>query len=568
MQKSAITSEPIEGSLLINEREKLIKVCAYCRVSTDKKDQANSFEAQKGFFEREFEYHPNWTIKTIFADKGISGTSYKKRDEFNHMICEATKGNYDLIVTKGVARFSRNVLDILSIVEDLRKRGVFIWFMTENIYTEKPDYREALIKASEQAEAESRNTSIRVKWGQRYQMQRGVVFGRKEMYGYNIKRDELGKQYFEIIPDEAEIIRRIFTMYLNGMGTFKIARQLESEGIKTKRYKNGWSNTVILRILRNEKYVGDLLQGKTYTPDYLTHEKKSNRGMSATHFIENNHPEQAIVSRELWNSVQARLKETEPSEETKSKHSNRYWCSGKVFCGECGERFVSHIRKLQKDNIHKSWKCWAHLQYGTRKTKITENGEERVVGCDSHSVNDKVLKQGIYDILFILIKPIMEKNFNAVKKLVLQRGQKDDNSKKVEKLNKRLARLNDEYAELTRQKLAKTISQMAYDITSKQIENEMRELNTQMSQESDELSKSNLIHTKATMDLENLRRIIELRDDEISDDVFRSAVDRIEVFNDNIIKYYIYGWYEPFVLRYKTKGRLDSYTVEFEALEE
>ena len=219
--KQTVTINKPQAKVFLKDNdEQKIAVCAYCRVSTDKDDQRNSFEAQKRFFDREFENHPNWTVRTIYADKGISGTSLKKRDEFNRMIADAMAGRYDLIITKEVSRFSRNVRDILNIVGDLRDRGVHIWFLAEDIYTEDKDYEEQLIKAGDQAEAESRKTSKRVQWGQLRQMENGVIFGRKEMFGYNIKRDENNKQYFEIIPEEAEVVQRVFTMYANGMGTF------------------------------------------------------------------------------------------------------------------------------------------------------------------------------------------------------------------------------------------------------------------------------------------------------------------------------------------------------------
>ena len=182
-------SEAEKKVYLKDNTEKKIAVCAYCRVSTAKDDQRNSFEAQKKFFDDEFKRHPNWTVRTVFADKGISGTSLKKRDEFNRMVAEAMAGKYNLIITKEVSRFSRNVRDILNIVGDLHDRGVYIWFLTEDIYTEVNDYEAELNKAGDQAEAESRKTSKRVKWGQRRQMENGVIFGRKEMFGYNIKRD-------------------------------------------------------------------------------------------------------------------------------------------------------------------------------------------------------------------------------------------------------------------------------------------------------------------------------------------------------------------------------------------
>ncbi|MDD6727888.1 MAG: recombinase family protein, partial [Eubacteriales bacterium] len=340
-----IVNNPKEIASYYDENREL-NVCAYCRVSTNDKDQRNSFKAQKEFFEAEFKLHNNWKKKTIFADEGISGTSLNKRDNFNKMISLAKKKQFDFIITKEVSRFSRNIQDLLNIVEDLRKIDVFVYFMSDDINTQNSDYRAKLIEAGEQAEAESRKTSKRVKWGQQQKMKQGFALGRREMLGYNIVKVDDDTQRFDIIPEEAEIVKLIFKTYAtSNKGTFQIARMLEQKGYKTKRFKNGWSNTVILRILRNEKYVGDLALGKTFTPNFLDHKKKYNRGESASYYIKNHHT--GIISRQTWNKVQAKLKENEPSDEIKAKHSNRFWCSGKIFCGICGQRFVSHNKKLK-----------------------------------------------------------------------------------------------------------------------------------------------------------------------------------------------------------------------------
>ncbi len=559
--------EAKEKTFLKDDTEKKIAVCAYCRVSTDKSDQRNSFEAQKRFFDREFQDHPNWTMKTIFADKGISGTSLKKRDEFNRMIEEAMSGKYDLIITKEVSRFSRNVRDILNIVGDLRDRGVYIWFLAEDIYTEDKDYEASLNQASDQAEAESRKTSKRVLWGQRRQMENGVIFGRKEMYGYNIKRDENNKQYFEIIPDEAEVVQRVFTMYAGGMGTFKIAKQLQQEEIKTKRYKNGWSNTVILRMLRNEKYVGDLETGKTYTPDFKTHEKKYNRGESAKVYITNRHPETAIIDRELWNRVQLLLKENSPSDEVKAKHSNRYWCSGKVFCGECGERYVSRTKNI-KSGTYKAWKCWNGQQFGSRHKKTYDTGEVVEVGCNSESVNDRVLQQGMYDIITEFLKPNYDYIVEQKRKSYEQQASesKSDTAKQIETLETEKQKRHGNIVKFTTLLAEGKISETAYSLTVAQAENELQEITNQIAELSESASAEHNSEIMLEAQLAELQRVVNFDTESINEGVYRLLVDRIEVCNGHILKYYLYALEYPVTMSYKATGRLDKYSVEFTVL--
>ena len=566
--KQTVTINKPQAKVFLKDNdEQKIAVCAYCRVSTDKDDQRNSFEAQKRFFDREFENHPNWTVRTIYADKGISGTSLKKRDEFNRMIADAMAGRYDLIITKEVSRFSRNVRDILNIVGDLRDRGVHIWFLAEDIYTEDKDYEEQLIKAGDQAEAESRKTSKRVQWGQLRQMENGVIFGRKEMFGYNIKRDENNKQYFEIIPEEAEVVQRVFTMYANGMGTFKIAKQLHQEGVKTKRYKNGWSNTVILRMLRNEKYVGDLATGKTYTPNFKTHEKKYNRGESTSVYIENRHPETAIIDRDLWNRVQILLKDNSPTDEVKAKHSNRYWCSGKVFCGECGERFVSRTKNLKGGEKYKAWKCWSGQQGGAKKTITLDTGEQVEVGCNSESVNDKVLQQGMYDLLTEFVKPTLP---NTIEMLKRKRAEKQAEqvstvAKEIGILQAEAQKKHDEIVKYTRLLVNGTISETAYQLTVKQTESELQDITNQIATLSEQETKEQNHDVILNAQIEELQKVLSLANEDINESVYRALIDRIEVYNGHILKYYLYGL-EPITMQYKATGRMDKYQVEFTIL--
>ena len=568
--KQTVTiSEPIAKVYLKDNTEKKIAVCAYCRVSTDKDDQRNSFEAQKRFFDREFEHHSNWTVRTIFADKGISGTSLKKRDEFNRMVADAMAGRYDLIITKEVSRFSRNVRDILNIVGDLRDRGVYIWFLAEDIYTEDKDYEEQLIKAGDQAEAESRKTSKRVQWGQRRQMENGVIFGRKEMFGYNIKRDENNEQYFEIIPEEAEVVQRVFTMYANGMGTFKIAKQLQQEGIQTKRYKKGWSNTVILRMLRNEKYVGDLETGKTYTPNFKTHEKKYNRGESAKVYIKNRHPETAIVDRELWDRVQLLLAENSPSDEVKAKHSNRYWCSGKVFCGECGERYVSRTKDLKNGSKYKSWKCWSGQQDGSKKIKTLDTGEQIEVGCNSESVNDRVLQQGMYDLLTEFVRPTFPTTLEALKKAREQKKveQASTGAREIEVLKAESDRLHEKIINLSLLRESGDMSQFSFNITVSKLEKDLQDVTDKIASLSEQLDAEYDNDIIVNAQIEELQKVLSLDNEDINENVYRALIDRIEVYNGHILKYYLYGL-EPITMQYKARGRMSTYQIEFTILKD
>ena len=564
----------IEGQkrkLLVDDDSQIISVCAYCRVSTDKRDQRNSLAAQTRFFEKEFSRHPNWIGKHIFYDEGISGTSLKKRKDFNKMIDAAKSGQYQLIITKDVSRFSRNVENAMSIVVDLQKRGVYIIFLSDEINTQRQEDRELLTAAIKQAEGESLKLSNKVRWGQQESMLEGVVFGRKEMFAYNIVRDEdTGKQRFVVIPTEAAIVKRIFHMYASGMGTFKIAKQLEQEGIATKRFASGWSNTVILRLLRNEKYVGDLETGKTYTPDPLDHSKKYNRGESPKVYIRDHHPDEAIIDRKLWDKVQQLLLENTTSDEAKAKHSNRYWVSGKVFCGECSEQFVSRKKKLKNGNTYKAWVCWSAQQRGKKKNLTLDTGEVITVGCNSHCVNDRVLQEAMYDIVTGYIQP----NFSTIQTEVTEiyesrvKADNDDTKRKIAELTSQVNDNKQVKVNLAIKNARGTTDDSTYEAACVAIDEE----NAVLLQEISKLSAFDSASAEAisayNRNIEQLSLVTDLKDDDINEAVYSRILDRIEVFNGNILKFYFNFLPKPIIMKYATVGRGNGFKVLFTVLDE
>ena len=353
------------------------KVAAYCRVSTDNEDQANSFESQQRYFRQYIERNPDWELYEVFADEGISGTNTKKRKEFNRMIACAKNGDFDLIVTKEISRFARNTLDSIFYTRDLKKHGVGVIFLNDNINTLDGDAELRLAIMSSIAQEESRKTSERVKWGQKRQMEQGVVFGRS-MLGYDVKD---GKMY--INEDGAKVVRLIFHKFVNeGKGTHVIARELREEGIKPMRVKE-WQNTVILRVIRNEKYCGDLVQKKTYTPDFLSHEKKYNRGQEEFVIIKDHH--EPIISRELFDKANRMLDEKSLSQEGKAKHSNRYPFSGKIKCGRCGASYVARYKNRKDGSRYKAWRCYEAANHGS--PHIDKAGNKK--GCSGMSIRNE-----------------------------------------------------------------------------------------------------------------------------------------------------------------------------------
>lgn len=341
----------------------MIKVASYCRVSTDKDDQANSFETQKRYFREYIESHPDWELYEIYADEGITGTTTKKRTQFNRMINDAYEGKFQMIITKEVSRFSRNILDTIAYTRELKAMGIGVIFVTDRINTLEPEAEMLLSYLASMAQEESRRTSSRVVWGQTRQMERGVVFG-QSLLGYDVKDGVL-----TISPKGAEIVRLIFYKYaLEQIGTTELARYLTSKGYRTYRGNSKWESNTVVRILNNEKYVGDLIQKKTYTPDFLTHAKRTNKGEVPFVAIENHH--EPIISREVWNMAQGRLRRNNKHGEGNGGHSNRYVFSGKIKCGECGSSFVGRFKYLKDQSKVRRWSCATATQKGTQSCDV------------------------------------------------------------------------------------------------------------------------------------------------------------------------------------------------------
>ena len=237
----------------------LLRVAAYCRVSTDKDDQLNSLSAQQRFFRSYVKEHAGWVLVDIVADEGLSGTSIKHRPRFAELIRRALAGEIDLIVTKEVSRFARNTVDTLQVTRQLKEKGVGVLFLNDNIDTRDNDGEFRLTIMASVAQEESRKISERTRWGQLQAMKNGVVFGNNSLYGYTVRNGQLTVQ-----PEQAEVVRQVYHKFLvERKGTHTIARELTESAVRPPLRPSGaWTSSMILKMLKNEKYCGDLLQKK------------------------------------------------------------------------------------------------------------------------------------------------------------------------------------------------------------------------------------------------------------------------------------------------------------------
>lgn len=531
------------------------RVAAYARVSTDKDDQANSFESQKKYFEEYIANQDDCELVEIYSDEGITGTMTNNRNGFNRMISDAMSGKIDYIITKEVSRFARNTVDVLKITRELKEIGVGVYFAIDNINTLDSDGELRLSLMASLAQEESRKTSERVKWGQKRQMEKGVVFGRR-MLGYDVKEGKL-----ILIEEEKPIVQLIFHKYLNeGKGTHIIARELKEAGIKpldpdgTSKYKNDWSNTVILRILRNEKYVGDLCQKKTYTKNYLDHKKRYNRGEEEMVYIKDHHPEIAIISREMWDATQEELKRRSPSDEQKAKHSNRYWASGKVFCGVCGERFVNKIKKTSAGSS-KAWNCLNHV-----KASAFRNAE-----CSmSEWASDRSLKNIVLYILNTLVSDTKGIKEEIIQELSGMSWVEKEVS--VEDIKQKLNHLNKKSSKLLDLRLEEEISKEEFKEKKAKIDAEIAELTSNLTAIKDADKDMQMKVDKMAKMIDYVDELLSLNGENV-DGILAAVTETITVFENHTVVVKLKDIPLRFRVEYKSTGRLSTYRTEILNLE-
>ena len=344
------------------------RVAAYCRVSTDSEEQLTSYTAQKAYYTQKIDENPDWEMAGIFADKGITGTSMKKRVEFKKMIAACKRGKIDLILTKSLSRFARNTVDSLEVVRMLRANGIGVIFEKENINTLTESSEFLLTLFSGFAQAESESISKNVIWGIQKSREAGnVPFQYQKLLGY--RRGPDGQP--EIVPEEAEVVKRIYRRYLDGCSLAQIKRELEADGVPTASGIRGWTYQVVRNILTNERYIGDALLQKTYTTDCISKTVKKNQGDRPMVYVERNHP--AIVSKAMFYQVREEMarraskrKVMQKTGKTEQgKYSAKYALSELLVCGECGTPYkrCTWARNGKKRIV---WRCVSRLEFGTK----------------------------------------------------------------------------------------------------------------------------------------------------------------------------------------------------------
>lgn len=353
---------------IASQQNKTIKACAYVRVSTDKVEQEESYYYQKQYWEKRLNTISNLVCVGVYGDEGKSGRTIKKRPQFLEMINQAKLGNIDAIYTKSFTRFGRNVNETISIIRELRDIGVAVIFENDNINSMNLTDELLLKVKAIFSEVYLKTTKENVTWSARKRYSQGIVELNNFILGYDVKKGKL-----TINEEQAKIVREIFSLYVQGLGTSAISKHLTEKGYITVTGQRFWNHSTIIGMLQNEKYIGDVLIQKTYRDEQS--KRRINNGEVEKYYIENDH--EPIIDRETFEKVQQIIASRRPSNTEKSH--NRYEFSGLIWCEHCGKSYKRKVNNSIKNFSNVCWACSLKDRYG-------------IDYCDSQTISDDLLK--------------------------------------------------------------------------------------------------------------------------------------------------------------------------------
>jgi len=370
---------------VVTTAEALVKAAAYCRVSTDSDEQETSYEAQVTHYTNFIQSHPGWELAGIFADEGLSGTQAKTRPQFNALIAACEEGTVNLVITKSISRFARNTLDALNYIRKLKALNIPIIFEKESVNTLEASGELMVTILASIAQQESASISQNVRMGINFGFQEGrgrVNFS--SFLGYR-RGDKPGT--YEIVPAEAEIVRRIYRQFLEGYSPKMIADGLMEDGICTPSGGEKWYPSTVASILENEKYAGDLLMQKWYVEDYLTHKCVKNSGEKPQYFVEDDHD--PIVPKAVFYQVQGEKKRRSglAKDPSKLRFGNRLALNGRLICGKCGRTLKRYVKP---DDALTDWRCRQRAL--VKKTDFHEDVPTR---CDCRIVRETEAQRAV-----------------------------------------------------------------------------------------------------------------------------------------------------------------------------
>ena len=429
---------------------KRLRVAAYCRVSTDSEDQLNSYKSQVQHYTDLIKSKSEWDLAGIYADEAITGTQVTKREDFQRLINDCMNGDVDMIITKSISRFARNTLDTLKYVRMLKEKGIAVFFEEENINTLTMDGELLLVILSSVAQQEVENISANVKKGLKMKMQRGELVGFQGCLGYDYHPED---KSISVNEEEAEIVRYIFRRYIEGAGGSVIAKELENLGYKTKRGSTRWAETTVIGIIKNEKYKGDILMGKTFTLDPISKRRLDNFGEEDQFYIRDHH--EAIISDEMFEKAQEILKRrAKPrrlgTDGKREKFSRKYAFSCMLECGFCGGTLTRRSWHSGSQYNKVIWQC------------VTATKKGKKFCPDSKGIAEETIEQAFIESYRLLC----QNNKDVLDEFIARTEEtlSDSNaSKQLAKVEKDIAALDAKRAKLVDMRLEEIIDKDTYE---------------------------------------------------------------------------------------------------------
>ncbi|MGE4273730.1 MAG: recombinase family protein [Desulfitobacterium sp.] len=367
-----------------------LRVAAYCRVSTSRPEQMRSLDIQIKAYRNMIRNNPDWIYAGIFHDVE-SGLRRSGRTGLDKMLKKAAKGKIDYIITKSISRVSRDILEVLKIVRFLREREINMHFENEKLDSINADKEFEITLRAMLAQDESRNISENIQWGIQRKFEKGQIYTKyKSFMGYTCVDGEI-----VIVPEQAEVIRKIFDLYLHGQSLGQIKAYLEAQGIKTVTGKDIWDTKTIQRMLTNEKYKGDTMLQKTFTEDFMTGKKRRNDGQRNKYYVKDSHP--AIVPAEVFDKVQVEMvkrsrfisNEDGTVEISGNKYNGKYLLGNLLVCGDCG---ASYRRRTERGKV--VWRCATRIEKGKEACPNSPTLDERWV---KDVLGEVICQNGVYD---------------------------------------------------------------------------------------------------------------------------------------------------------------------------
>ena len=494
------------------------RVAAYCRVSTDEDEQLNSYETQCQYYDEYISAHEDWKKVKVFADEGISGTQAKKRPEFLKMIRCCRRGSIDIILAKSVSRFARNTVESLQYVRELKTLGIAVIFEKENINTLEQTDEMLLTIFSWFAQAESESISKNVSWGIRRSFEQGK-FSMAAIFGY--EKDENGDP--RIVPEQAETVKLIFSMFLDGASYRNIADRLIEQNIPNARGAVKWSISTISSILQNEKYAGDALLQKTYTVDCISKKTKKNTGELPMYYVSDHH--EAIIDRDTFNKAQIEITRRNSLKKASGKETNnngqysaKYALTERMYCAECGAAYrrTTWTAKGYKEIV---WRCVSRLESGKKKCQ------------HSPTLHEENLHRAILEAIngFCAIGDDVRQELKAgIQEVVIPDGQI------ISQLEQLRAERSDEISRLLELSLTET-DYTKYDGEFKRLSDEIDVINVQIKVEREKLT-GHSVTTDSVRELLDELEQTEFGLTEYDDSLTRRFIERIDVIDKHTIR--------------------------------